>query len=181
MKTLAEHILDISQNSTRAGAEEVEILWEEPREQDLLRITVRDNGPGIPGKILSQVMDPYTTTRSTRKVGMGLPLLRQNAEQTGGRVLIASEAGEGTRVTAEFVPSHIDLPGKGDLAGTLVLLLTGNPGVDFTFRFAKGKRAFSVTSREVRSVLDTGNLSGEVLNGLTGFFHENIREVLHNQ
>lgn len=178
MKTLAEHILDISQNATRAGAGRIEIGWMEKTEEDLLQLSIEDNGKGMSAEMLQRVTHPYTTSRSSRKVGMGLSLLRQNAEQTGGSVHIASEEGKGTAVTARFGLSHLDLPGRGDVAGVIVMLMYGNPGVDIVLQMEKDGESYTVSSREIKEALGIDEIKGsELIKGITGLLSENIREV----
>ena len=126
MKELSLHILDIAQNSIAAGAKHVDLTVEEG--EGLLRITVADDGRGMSPEFLASVTDPFTTTRTTRKVGLGLPLLRLAAEQTGGELRVESQLGVGTTVTATFHADHIDCPPLGDTASTVSLLAQGLPG-----------------------------------------------------
>lgn len=154
MKDLALHIMDISQNALRARASLVEISLEEDIISDCLRILIKDNGKGIPAEMLPSVTDPYTTSRTSRKVGMGLPLLRQNVEQCNGSLLVESEEGKGTTVCATFKASHIDLPPYGDLPGVIYLLIVANPDIDFRYERRKGNTAFVFDTREVREVLE---------------------------
>ena len=102
LEDLSAHVLDIAENSTRAGATEIEITIEESAEKDLLLFAVKDNGRGMSPEFVAKVTDPFTTTRTTRRVGMGLPFLRQSAELCGGALTIDSTVGVGTTVTATF-------------------------------------------------------------------------------
>ena len=152
MKELALNILDIAKNSVKAGAAHIGISIVE--EGALRTLTIRDDGSGIPEEMLRTVMDPFTTTRTTRRVGMGLPLLKDAAEQTGGRVEILSRQGEahGTVVTATFFTDHIDCVPMGDLATTMVTLIQGSPDVDFvlTYRTAAGEKSLdTAVMREI--------------------------------
>ena len=131
MKELSLHILDIVKNSVTAGASHIDLKLEETAEQ-ILTITIADDGKGMSPEFLASVTDPFTTTRTTRKVGLGLPLYRMAAEQTGGSFSIESVEGEGTTVTAVFHRDHLDCPPMGDLAGTVALLIQGSPWIDFT-------------------------------------------------
>ncbi|MCL2695764.1 MAG: ATP-binding protein [Clostridiales bacterium] len=131
MKELSLHILDIAQNAVVAGATLLEISI---READgLLELEIGDNGRGMDAALLAKVADPFTTTRDTRKVGLGLPLLRLAAEQTGGVMTIASQPGQGTRVTATFHLGHMDCAPLGNINETLLTLLTGNPEMDIVY------------------------------------------------
>ena len=127
------HILDIVQNSIRGKASLIEILVNEDETKNLLEIRIRDNGKGMDKETLAHVEDPYTTTRTTRKVGMGLPLLKHSAEQANGFLKIYSEIGVGTLVQASFKYNHIDRPPLGDISGTVVLLAAANPNLDFKY------------------------------------------------
>jgi len=110
MKDLSMHILDIIQNSVRANASYVELQIIENKVEDSYSITIKDNGDGMDEDMLAKVSDPFFTTRTTRKVGLGLPLLKQNAERTGGHMKISSVLGEGTKTEAVFSHSNIDRP-----------------------------------------------------------------------
>ncbi len=146
------HILDIAENSIKAGAAqvEVELCYAESR----LELTIRDNGCGMDKEMVKGITDPYATSRTTRKVGLGLPFLKMNAEQTGGSVDISSELGTGTVVKAVFITGHIDCVPPGDLPSSLALLMTGNPDVNFVIRIIKVHDAFEVSSAEINEVLD---------------------------
>lgn len=152
MNNLAFHITDISSNSIRAGATNIMLAVQEQTGKITIRIS--DNGCGMDAETLSHISDPFYTTRSTRKVGLGIPFLIQNAEQTGGDVTISSEPGKGTVVTACFISDHIDCPPWGDLAGTVALLITGNPGITVYFFYQLEKKMFSINTREIERVLD---------------------------
>ena len=123
MQELSLNILDIAENSTRAGATLVEIAVTEDPDRDTLTIAVRDNGCGMDEKLLKSVRDPFTTTRTTRRVGLGVPLLEEAAQATGGHLSIRSAPGKGTELEAVFGYSHIDRMPLGDLAGTISALI----------------------------------------------------------
>ncbi|MDR2670747.1 MAG: sensor histidine kinase [Oscillospiraceae bacterium] len=173
MKELSLHILDIAENSLTAGASLVEISLVE--EAGLLTVVIRDNGRGIPPDILPTVADPFTTTRTTRPVGLGLPFWKMAAEQTGGRFSIESAVGVGTCVTAVFVSGHIDTPPVGDMPGTLVTLVQGHPQVDFLYTHRAGGVDFSLDTRTLRDTLaDVPLDSPDVLVWLSEFLRENL-------
>ena len=134
MKELSLHILDIVQNSIRAKANLIEIeITELPAENQLV-IAITDNGKGMNEKELERAVDPFFTSRTTRKVGLGLSLFRQNAEMTNGSFDIQSKSGEGTCVTAVFGYSHPDRPVMGDLVGTMLLLICSSDETDYVFK-----------------------------------------------
>ncbi len=152
MKELSLHLLDIAQNSVTAGAGHIDLALEEDEGRDC-RLVIADDGKGMTPELLASVTDPFTTTRTTRKVGLGLPLLRMMAEQTGGRMDIESRVGVGTTVTALFRASHIDCPPLGDLPSTVSLLIQGAPDVEWTYRHTTPKGSFVLDTRELRAVL----------------------------
>jgi anti-sigma regulatory factor (Ser/Thr protein kinase) len=135
MKEIALHILDIAQNSLAAGASEIRISVEEDLIADRLRLCVEDNGKGMDAQTLQQVVDPFTTSRTTRSVGLGIPLLKAAAEASGGELRIESTPGCGTRLVVAFQHSHIDRMPLGDLPGTLLALVVPNPQVRWQFRY----------------------------------------------
>ena len=184
MKELSLNILDISENSTKAGATLVEISLAEKKH--ILTLMVRDNGCGMTPEILKRVTDPFCTTRTTRKVGLGIPLLKLAAEQTGGAVTIESRyQGEfpdshGTTVTAVFHTDHIDAPPLGDIVATIVTIIQGHPDTDFLFTHssdgAGAQPAYEVRldTREMREVLggDIPLSSPEVLEWVASVLRE---------
>lgn len=162
MKELSLNILDITENSVKAGASLTSILVEE--KGNTLTITIEDDGKGMSGEILRGVTDPFYTTRTTRKVGLGLPLLKLAAEQSGGEMHITSVSAEddpenhGTKVTALFYKDSIDFTPLGDVVSTILTLIQGHPDTDFYFRHSSedsGQQDFSVEmdTRELREAL----------------------------
>lgn len=150
MNTLTFHITDIASNSVRAGATRIFLDITVNEDNTIIRIT--DNGCGMDAETIARVTDPFYTTRTTRKVGLGIPFLIQNAEQTGGFVKITSQPGEGTEVTACFITSNIDCPPWGDLPGTVAMLISGNPGINVCFSYKKGEQLFEVSTEELLAV-----------------------------
>ena len=144
MRELADNILDIAQNSIAAGASLVEIDISVSRAQDTVSLAFIDDGCGMSEDMVRAVCDPFTTTRKTRKVGLGLPLLKMTAQATGGEMSIASKPGEGTTVRVTFGLSHIDRPPMGDVPGVLYTLVLMNPTTDFRF---------ALDTREVREAV----------------------------
>lgn len=154
MKDLSMHIMDIIQNSVRAEATLVELEIKESRKDDLFSILIKDNGFGMTEEVLAKAIDPFFTTRTTRKVGLGLSLLKQNAEQTGGSMKIISKQGVGTELKAVFSHSHLDRPVLGDIAGTMVLLVGANPEMDFIYKHITDEGEYVFNTKEVKEVLD---------------------------
>ena len=153
MRELADNILDIAQNSIAAGASLVEIDISVSRAQDTVSLAFIDDGCGMSEDMVRAVCDPFTTTRKTRKVGLGLPLLKMTAQATGGEMSIASKPGEGTTVRVTFGLSHIDRPPMGDVPGVLYTLVLMNPTTDFRFALDYDGQTFALDTREVREAV----------------------------
>jgi histidinol phosphatase-like PHP family hydrolase len=151
MEDLSLHILDIAQNSLEAGAGSIEIEISESLREDLLTIRVRDNGRGMDSETLARAADPFFTTRTTRRVGMGLPLLSAAAKAAGGTLAIDAKPGLGTTICATFRHSHIDRAPLGDIETTLMALLAGQPDKDIFFRHSVEDRVFEMDSRDFRA------------------------------
>ena len=175
MKELSLHILDIIQNSVNAGASIIEIEIEEEQKEDIFRFSVKDNGCGMSADFLRKVKDPFTTTRTTRKTGLGIPLLEAAAVQCGGRLDIVSEPGKGTAVTAVFQNSHIDRAPLGDMAQTMVTVISGSPEIDFLYTHIKNGQSFVFQTEDLRRVLQGVPLdTPEII----GWIEEAVREGL---
>lgn len=180
MKELSLNILDIVENSVKADASLTEIILNE--ENGTLVITVKDNGRGMSEDTLKSVTNPFYTTRTTRRVGLGIPLFKLACEQTGGELSITSrertdELPGGTEVTAIFNTQHIDFPPLGDVISTLVTLLQGHPDRDFYYSHKKGEASVELDTRELRAVLEDVPLSTpEVLL----WVRENLEEQYQN-
>ena len=153
MTELSLNVLDVAQNSVKAGATLIEISVLSDTAKDRLVIIIKDNGCGMTAEQVSRVTDPFYTTRTTRKVGLGVPFYKFAAESTGGSFSIHSEVGVGTTVTAEFVISHIDRMPLGDMTETMRSLITLNGNIDFLYRYKVDDREFTLDTREFREVL----------------------------
>lgn len=157
MKELSLNVLDIAMNSVKAKATLINIHITE--DDKLLTMEIIDNGCGMTAEVLKGVVNPFYTTRTTRKVGLGIPLLKLAAEQTGGEVKISSRheleypADHGTRVTATFYKQHIDFTPMGDIISTMTTLIQGSPDIDFEFQHVSNTFFVSLDTREVREVL----------------------------
>lgn len=153
MKELSLHILDIVQNSISAGANLVEINIDEDTIKDKLTIIVRDNGRGMDMQVAEKAKDPFYTSRSTRKVGLGIPLFAAAAERCGGSLTINSAPGKGTEVSAVFVHSHIDREPIGNIWDTIAGLIACSENVDFKYTHKFNGRVFEMDTREIKNVL----------------------------
>ncbi len=153
MKELSLHILDIAKNSVKAGAALIEIIIEEDTQKNLLTIDIKDNGCGMSEEFLKTVKDPFSTTRTTRKVGMGISLFEAAAMQCGGGLEINSKLGEGTVVHTYFEYDSIDRAPIGDMAGTMQTLISGSPDIDFLYIHKRDGKSFTLDTRELREAL----------------------------
>lgn len=153
MKELSLHILDIVKNSVKAGATLIGIDVTESVQENRLSIVISDNGCGMSKEFLARVRDPFTTTRTTRKVGLGIPLFEAAALQCEGAFDITSEEGVGTVVTASFQKDHIDRAPLGDMAETMTTLVSGSPEIDFCYTYTTDTDRFVFDTRTIRGEL----------------------------
>lgn len=147
------NILDVAENSTRAGASLVEITVDADMAADRLTVIIKDDGCGMTEEQVAHVTDPFFTSRTTRKVGLGVPFFKYAAESTGGSFTIQSQPGKGTTVTAVFVLSHIDRMPLGDITSTIHTLVVYHPESDFLYRYSYGGASFTLDTREFREIL----------------------------
>jgi hypothetical protein len=179
MEDISLHILDIAENSVSAGADLIKITITVDTAKDLFFVEIEDNGRGIPKDMISKVLDPFYTTRTTRKVGLGLPLLAQAARETGGEISVRPGNFSGTVITANFKKSHIDMKPLGDIAETLVVLIAGNPQVEFLFTYSNDSNTFSLDTRPIREKLDGVPInSSPVLSFLRDYLGTSLRDIL---
>ena len=153
MEDLSLHILDIAENSIAAGARRVDIRIRESRQEDLLSIEISDDGRGMSADVLRKAGDPFFTSRTTRRVGLGLPLFQQAARAAGGECRIVSRPGLGTTVTGVFRYSHVDRQPLGDIAQTLLTLVAGNPEMEFTCRLQTDDSDVFFSTAEIEAKL----------------------------
>lgn len=153
MKELSLHILDIMQNSIAAKAGLIKVMILAEPETGMLEVIIEDNGCGMDSELLARVTDPFSTTRTTRKVGLGIPLFKASAEQSGGSFEITSQKGAGTVVTARYMINHIDRPPLGELAGVITDMAAANSIVEIQLLLESGSKQFIFNSREVSQIL----------------------------
>lgn len=178
MTTIALNILDIVQNSIRADASLINLSINESASSDILEIRIEDDGSGIPAEMLDTVTDPFTTSRTTRKTGFGLALLKHHAELTGGKIDIKSSKGSGTVVTAEFRLSHIDIQPLGDVAGVMIILIAGNPGIDFLYTHRTDAGEYSFSTKEAKEFLGVASLNeGTLPADIKEMISENLARI----
>ena len=178
MRELSLNVLDIAQNSVSANASLIEIeLTEDTKNHDLL-IGIYDNGKGMTPEQVENVRDPFFTTRTTRKVGMGIPLFKFAAEMTGGRLEIDSEVGVGTRVRAYFKTDHLDFTPIGDMTSTIMTLITMNLHIDFLYRRKLDSKEFVVDTRQLKEILGDVPLNEpSIVSWITQYINENTKQL----
>ncbi len=153
MRELSLHILDASENSLEAGATRIELIIDEELAADRLTITIRDNGRGMSEGQLARVFDPFFTTRSTRHVGLGIPLFKAAAERCNGGLTISSQLGEGTTLEATFQHSHIDRAPLGDIVGTLLAIILSESSCNVHYVHRVDSREFEFCTAHIRAEL----------------------------
>jgi hypothetical protein len=176
LEDLSQHVLDIAENSVAADASSVliEILEDVPC--NVLSMAVEDDGKGMSQDFLARVADPFITTRTTRRVGMGIPFLKQSSELCGGKFTIESSLGVGTRIEATFNYDSIDRPPLGDMPATVMTIFMGHPEIDWTYRHVYNGRDFSLSAAELVEVLEDRELLRSAEVGL--WIREQMREAL---
>lgn len=178
MTEISLNILDIVQNSICAGADRILISVKADTKKDRLYIIISDNGSGMDTDQLQKVEDPFFTTRTSRKVGLGVPFFKYSAESTGGKFEINSELGTGTILNAEFVISHIDRMPLGDITSTMHLLITSNCAIDFIYTYEIDGREFCLDTTKLREILEDVPFSEpEVSDFIREYLAENKKEA----
>ena len=152
MRDLSLHLMDIAGNSLESGAALIKISFE--FRMGLVTFKISDDGKGMGKELLDKVKNPFTTTRTTRKVGMGIPLLKNSAEMTGGTFSIKSMPGLGTVVEADFVAASIDRIPIGDIDETMKALILSNPSIDFELSFLNGEKKYELKTAEIKNYLN---------------------------
>lgn len=172
MPELSLNVLDVAENSTKAGAKLVEITVDADTAADRLTIYIKDDGCGMTKEQVNAVTDPFFTSRTTRKVGLGVPFFKYSAESTGGTFTIVSEPGAGTEVTASFVLSHIDRMPLGDINATIHTLIVYHPETEFLYIYRYNGKSFTLDTRAFKEILgdipfNTPEVSGYIQEYLT--------------
>jgi anti-sigma regulatory factor (Ser/Thr protein kinase) len=178
MEDISLHILDIVENSITAGANRVEIKIIEDIKNDILSIEIKDNGRGMSKEILSKVLDPFYTTRTTRSVGMGLSLLAQSAKEAEGDISITSEEDSGTTVYVFFKHSHIDRKPLGNIADTIITLIAGNPGIDLFYEHKLDNNIYTFDTALIKTMLEDVPInSPKVIQLIRNDISEGLKEL----
>ncbi|MFQ6794099.1 ATP-binding protein [Thomasclavelia sp.] len=153
MQEIAMNILDIAYNSIRAKASLIKILILDSSKQNIIEIKIIDNGKGMDQKTIDRVCDPFYTTRTTRKVGLGIPMFKESIEATGGHFKISSTLNVGTEVVGCFVKDHIDRPPMGNIVDTLITLIQADEKIDYLFEYKTDDFNFILDTKEVKEIL----------------------------
>lgn len=170
--------MDLAQNSISAKAGLIEISVIENPADDTLTVSIADDGKGMSKDQLSAVTDPFFTTRTTRKVGLGVPFFKMAAEMSGGSFEISSQPGKGTRLSGSFGLTNIDRMPLGDINSTIAMLIYCNPGIDFVYNRRRGKKGFVLDTRELRNVLGGVALNtNEVTLWIKEFLNDGENEI----
>ena len=177
MEDLSLHILDIAENAVAAGATRVAIFVNENEGRDVLTIHVRDNGRGMSRRTLRRALDPFFSTKG-KATGLGLPLLAQAAEQSGGRLSIQTAPGQGTKVTARFRYHHIDRPPLTRMAATLLALIFGHADVGFFYRHRHNGRVFRYDSaRRPKLSPSTAGIGPAIIGSVTSELRAGLKRI----
>lgn len=178
MRDLSLHLMDIAQNSITAGASKISISICADRELDLLELEITDNGIGMDECFLKEVVNPFVTTRGTRRVGLGIPLFEASARRASGGLRITSKKSVGTTIKADFKISHIDRLPLGDIAQTLKVLLIARPDIEYEMVFDNRKKSFNFNSFEVKKRIGEVSITEfEVLTWICEYVNEGVKTI----
>jgi hypothetical protein len=178
LRELSLHLLDIAENSIAAGAKRIKITVAEDTAKDTFFLSVEDDGKGMDAETVQKVVDPFVTSRTTRKVGLGIPLLKEAAEACNGWLKIESNPGAGTRIDVQFQRSHIDRMPLGDFANTCLILFTGNPSIHWIFQYSFDQRDFIFDDEGIKKELgDFPITEPSMIRYFRELFTEGVSEV----
>lgn len=178
MKELSLNVLDITYNSIKANASVIEITLSESVKKNLVEILIKDNGCGMTEEFVARVTDPFVTSRTTRKVGLGIPLFKQSAEDTGGTFWIKSKVGVGTSTYASFGLNHLDRAPIGDMSSTMISLIQANDKIRFIYRHSTDIGEFILDTEELVAQLGDVPLSEPaVLSWISEYINENLEDI----
>lgn len=175
MEDLSLHLLDIAENSIEAQAKNIEIKIEENKGKDILSLEIVDDGQGMDQKTLKKALDPFFTTKKTKRFGLGLSLLAEAAKAANGNFSINSKPGKGTKIKATFQLSHIDIKPLGDITQTLVTLIMTHPEVDISYKHQVNHSLYSLDTKELKAHLNGISINSP---GIINFIRNNIKEEI---
>lgn len=178
MRELSLHILDIAQNSIKAEADNLRIAIIEDLASDKLIIKIKDDGSGMDEETVTKVVDPFFTTRTTRKVGLGIPMFKASAEQCNGSFEISSKLGHGTELTAEFQHSHIDRVPLGNMAETMITVITANIELCVVYTHSIDDKTFTLNTKEIKKLLGDVPINNiDVIMWLKDYIKEGLDDI----
>ena len=177
MDELALNILDIAYNSIRAQARQIDIRINDSLQKNIVDIEITDNGQGMTKEEVDKVIDPFFTTRTTRKVGLGIPLFKQSAELTGGYLSIHSQKNQGTKVKTRFIKNHIDTPIMGNIIETIMTLIQADENIDYVFEYETDNIHFIMNTQDIKSILEEVKITEpEVIVWLKDYMKEGLSQ-----
>ncbi len=175
------HVYDLMENSTAANSTEVKLTIRDSLKDNIYAFTIEDNGKGMTPEFMAKVTDPYTTSRTTRKVGLGLPLIKMNTENCGGGMKLQSEVGKGTRLDFWFQHNHWDRPPMGDIAGTIVMLCAAHEDIHIIYKHITDEDEFVFDTDEIHEALDGMSMNDvKVMGWLKDMVQENLEAIHYN-
>ncbi len=178
MEEICAHVLDIAANALTAGARNIAITIEADRKSNVLSLSFKDDGKGMDEETVRRVVDPFFSTKKGKKVGLGIPLLKGTAETCGGEFELKSTPGKGVRIHATFQLDHPDLPPLGNLKDTIMVLVVGNPEVDFSFIYRGNGKEFALYTKEIKTIIGEVPVNHpEVVRFLTEFLDEKLHFI----
>lgn len=175
MQDLAMHLLDIVYNSIRAKASIIKIFFKDSAKDDEIVMRVEDNGTGMDEETVQKVQDPFYTTRTTRDVGLGIPLLKEGALSCDGNFILESQVNVGTKIEARYLKSHLDTPPVGDIAETLMTLIQADESIEYIFHYESDGILFDLDTNEIKEILDGVSIvEPEIVIWLKSYIKEGI-------
>lgn len=182
MKELSLHILDIAQNSIKAEATLIQIIIDENIEENLLSIKIIDNGMGMSKEFVEKVVNPFVTTRTTRKVGLGISLFKAAAERCNGTFYIDSVLGNGTKMVANFERNHIDRAPLGNMADTMITIIMANPNIDYLYIHKINKEELVLDTKKIRRMIGDLPLDNmEIIGWMREYIAEGMKTLYENR
>ena len=182
MKELSLHVYDLMENSTAAESTLIKLTITDSIVNNKFHFKIEDNGKGMTPEFMARVTDPYTTTRTTRKVGLGLPLIKMNTENCNGGMSLESEVGKGTTLQFWFQHNHWDRPPMGDLAGTIVMLVSQHEDIHFVIKYVTDQDEFVFDTDEVKEALDGMSMNDlSIIRYLKEMIAENLKAIGANE
>jgi len=174
VKEISLNVLDILENSINAQAKNIKLTVIDDEDKDYLFLEIKDDGKGMSPELKEKVFDPFFTSSSNKKVGLGLPLLKYEAESCGGFVVIESQEGKGTVVKIKFKKSHVDRPPLGDLVSTILFIFTTHPEINFSYIHQYNDKVFEIKTQELREACGEDLCSPFIIKGIEELIRNNL-------